>query len=40
MIPRDLHPENMMRRTKVLHCELQQHLPLELDKLSDMSTGE
>jgi hypothetical protein len=29
-----------MRRTKVLHCELQQHLPSELDKLSDMSTGE
>jgi hypothetical protein len=39
-IPCDLHPENMMRRTKVLHSELQQHLPSELGKLSDMSTGE
>jgi hypothetical protein len=30
----------MMRQTKVLHSELQQHLPSELGKLSDMSTGE
>jgi hypothetical protein len=30
----------MMRRTKVLHSELQQHLSSELGKLSDMSTGE
>jgi hypothetical protein len=29
-----------MRRTKVLHSELQQHLSSELGKLSDMSTGE
>jgi hypothetical protein len=36
----DLHPENMMCRTKVLHCEFQQHLLLELGKLSHMSTGE
>jgi hypothetical protein len=39
-IPRDLHPENVMRRTEVFNSELQQHLPSELDKLSDMSTGE
>jgi hypothetical protein len=39
-IPCDLHPENVMRRTKVLHCELHQHLPSELGKLFDMSTGE
>jgi hypothetical protein len=39
-IPCDLHLENVMRRTKVLHSELQQHLPSELGKLSDMSTGE
>jgi hypothetical protein len=39
-IPRDLHPENVMPRTKVLHSELQQHLSSELGKLSDMSTGE
>jgi hypothetical protein len=30
----------MMRRTKVLHHELQQQLPSELGKLSDVSTGE
>jgi hypothetical protein len=36
----DLHPENVMRRTKVLHSELQQRLPSELGKLCDMSTGE
>jgi hypothetical protein len=30
----------MMRRTKVLHSKLQQQLPSELGKLSDMSTGE
>jgi hypothetical protein len=36
----DLHPENMMRRTEVLHSELQQHLPSELGMLSDVSTGE
>jgi hypothetical protein len=39
-IPCDLHPENVMRRTKVLHSKLQQHLPSELGKVSDMSTGE
>jgi hypothetical protein len=39
-IPRDLHPENMMRRTEVLHRKLQQHLPSELGKVSDMSTRE
>jgi hypothetical protein len=36
-IPRDLHPENVMRRTEVLHSELQQHLPSELGKLSDLN---
>jgi hypothetical protein len=30
----------MVRRTKVLHSELQQHVPSELGKLSNMSTGE
>jgi hypothetical protein len=40
VIPHDLHPMNVMRRTNVLHSELQQHLPSELGKLSDMSTGE
>jgi hypothetical protein len=39
-IPCDLHPENVMRETEVLYCEFQQHLPSELGKLSDMSTGE
>jgi hypothetical protein len=29
-----------MRRNKVLHSELQQHVPSELGRLSDMSTGE
>jgi oxalate decarboxylase/phosphoglucose isomerase-like protein (cupin superfamily) len=29
-----------MRRTEVLHSELQKHLPSELGKLSDMLTGE
>jgi hypothetical protein len=35
-----LNPENIMRWTKVLHCEFQQHFPSELGKLSDMSTEE
>jgi hypothetical protein len=39
-IPCDLHLDNVMRRTKVLHSKLQQHLPSELGKLSDISTGE
>jgi hypothetical protein len=30
----------MMCRTKVLHRELQQHLPSEVGKLSDLLTGE
>jgi hypothetical protein len=37
-IPPDLHLENVMRRTELLHIELQQHLPSELGKLSDIST--
>jgi hypothetical protein len=40
LIPCDVYPENMMRWTEVLHGKFQQHLPLELGKLSDMSTGE
>jgi hypothetical protein len=36
----DLHPENVMRQTKVFHSEPQQHLLSELGKLVDMSTGE
>jgi hypothetical protein len=39
-VPCDLLPENMMRQTKVLHREFQQHLWSELGKLSDMSTRE
>jgi hypothetical protein len=39
-IPCDLHPKNVMRCTKVIHCEFQQLLLSELGKLSDMSTGE
>jgi hypothetical protein len=39
-IPRDLHPKNVMSRTKVFLSELQQHLSSELGKLSDMSTEE
>jgi hypothetical protein len=39
-IPCDLYLENVMRWTKVLHCEFKQQLPLDLGKLSNMSTGE
>jgi hypothetical protein len=35
-----MHPDNVIRRTKVLHREFQQHFPSMFSKLSNMLTGE
>ena len=39
-IPCDLHPENVVHRTEVLHRKLQLQFSSELGKLSSVSTGE